>query len=270
MLNIDDLKECIEVYGCEDIHEIQHTTRYYLPKMKQFVYVNKQAGNNSSGLIIHPRFYALKGELLQISGVRSSQKYHHLSSMGKFPKRLNRGKDEIPYGIPFGFDSKTCLVEFLNRLSQLPPTYERDEVEEINEVIHEFDNLSPTEKKNLVKSRIGQGKYRDKLVDLWKSCSVSGCTEISILRASHIKPWRDSDNIERLDVYNGLLLTPNLDVTFDKGLITFSDSGEISISTFLNMDTRDKLGIDEGMKIRSLEKQHKVFLKYHRNHIFQT
>jgi 5-methylcytosine-specific restriction protein A len=54
-----------------------------------------------------------------------------------------------------------------------------------------------------------------------------------LLKASHIKPWRDSDNAERLDIYNGLLLIPNLDSAFDKGYISFDDGGKIIISDMI-------------------------------------
>ncbi len=92
------------------------------------------------------------------------------------------------------------------------------------------------------------------------------------MRASHIKPWRDSDNAERLDKYNGLLLIPNLDVAFDKGLISFKDDGMIMISPHLSPQEIDLLGIKKDMKIKKekLTHNHKKYLKYHRNKIFKN
>ena len=53
---------------------------------------------------------------------------------------------------------------------------------------------------------------------LWGGrCAVTGLDLPLLLRASHIKPWRDSDNRERLDPYNGLLLSPSYDAAFDWG-----------------------------------------------------
>jgi putative restriction endonuclease len=39
-----------------------------------------------------------------------------------------------------------------------------------------------------------------------------------MLRASHIKPWSDCSNRERLDPLNGLLLVAHIDALFDNGL----------------------------------------------------
>lgn len=78
--------------------------------------------------------------------------------------------------------------------------------------------------------------------------------------ASHIKPWRDSSSKERLDVYNGLLLTPSLDKAFDKGLITFDVKGNILISK--NFKDYNLFGINENMKIK-IEEKHKKYLEYH-------
>lgn len=38
------------------------------------------------------------------------------------------------------------------------------------------------------------------------------------LVASHIKTWSHSNNIDRLDIQNGLLLCPNHDALFDKDI----------------------------------------------------
>ena len=72
----------------------------------------------------------------------------------------------------------------------------------------EYKVLEETTRDAVVKSRLGQGVFRAKLVEIWDGCSVTGCKTIEVLRASHIKPWRSSSNSERLDPYNGLLLLP--------------------------------------------------------------
>ena len=71
--------------------------------------------------------------------------------------------------------------------------------------------MSITEKEAIIKSRLGQGLFRQKLIDYWHGCSVTQCHTLCLLLASHIRPWRFSDNQQRLDVFNGLLLTPNLE-----------------------------------------------------------
>lgn len=73
------------------------------------------------------------------------------------------------------------------------------------------ERLNETEKTSLINARIGQGKYRKDLINLWGGCSVTGYEDYKMLVASHIKPWSFSTNSERLDKFNGLLLLPNLD-----------------------------------------------------------
>lgn len=127
-----------------------------------------------------------------------------------------------------------------------------------------------TAKESLVQSRIGQGQFRAALIEYWQCCSVTGCKQIELLKASHIKPWRYSSNQERLNVFNGLLLLPNLDTCFDLGLISFDDEGKILISNQLRKATLLQLGINENMKLMKVEKHHQEFLKYHRESVFRV
>lgn len=142
-----------------------------------------------------------------------------------------------------------------------------DELEEDIENIITDDSYAETDKVTLVKSRIGQGEFRNGLLNYWKGCAVTGYKTPSMLIASHIKPWRDSDNQERLDTYNGLLLTPNLDKAFDAGFISFDSRGKILISEVF--DTPKMLGIDADMKI-GFENAHRRYLEYHRDIVFMN
>ncbi|NLZ30016.1 MAG: HNH endonuclease [Methanomicrobiales archaeon] len=148
-------------------------------------------------------------------------------------------------------------------------TPETNVFEDVREFEKANKNLSKTVRESLILSRIGQGEFRFGLIRYWKKCAVTGCDSLPLLRASHIKPWRDSDNMERLDVYNGLLLAPNLDSAFDRGYISFDNSGEILISGELSKGSRSKLGIRSGMKLRRVEESHRKYLEYHRREIFR-
>ena len=120
-----------------------------------------------------------------------------------------------------------------------------------------------------VDTRIGQDKFRKSLISYWDSkCSITDVDILQLLRASHIKPWADSDNAERLDFYNGLLLNPMLDELFDKGYITFLDDGSIVISKQINDPS--KFSIDINYKLKKVENKHKIYLNYHRENIFKT
>lgn len=128
--------------------------------------------------------------------------------------------------------------------------------------------LTSTERTQIIQSRVGQGIFRNQLIEYWNGCSVSGCSLLSVLVASHIKPWYASDNVERLDLYNGLLLQPNLDKLFDRGYITFDSKGVIHCSSFLDEYDKKILGIDKNMHLLKLENKHKNYLIYHQENCF--
>lgn len=78
-----------------------------------------------------------------------------------------------------------------------------DDIDNDKEIL----GLPKTYKDALVKSRIGQGKFREDLIDYWAGkCAVTGLKMVQLLKASHIKPWRISNNYERLDKFNGSAL----------------------------------------------------------------
>lgn len=130
------------------------------------------------------------------------------------------------------------------------------------------DVVSDTDRLALVQARRGQGRFRNVLIGLWRSCAVTGCSKPAVLRASHLKPWNLATNAERLDLYNGLLLSPNLDAVLDCGLITFTDQGRIIISRSLSTFDRETLSLHMDMKLRFVDARHLPFLQYHRDHVF--
>ncbi len=133
---------------------------------------------------------------------------------------------------------------------------------------NELAHLSVTEKQAVTKSRIGQGMFRQLLLEMWEGCAVTDIRLPNVLRASHIKPWRFSTNSERLDPYNGLLLLPQYDQLFDKGLISFDEKGTLIRSRAIEQIESRKLGIDMNDRLRTLSKQHRAFLEYHRAEVF--
>lgn len=142
-------------------------------------------------------------------------------------------------------------------------------IHDIEEFKEDFRELTDTERESIVQSRIGQGEFRTNLIKYWEKCSVTGCELLRVLKASHIKPWRCSDNIERLDKFNGLLLIPNLDSAFDTGLISFDNEGKILISNLLGDNDRKELGIHTKLHIRKIETPHIKYLEYHRRNVFK-
>ena len=130
-------------------------------------------------------------------------------------------------------------------------------------------NLSDTERDVLIKARIGQSGYRDDLLAYWGGCAITDCCVPELLRASHIKPWRAASPAERLDPFNGLLLTPNLDLAFDRGLISFDDQGQILLGEDLDPDSARALNITPCLRLRQIKPQHRDYLAWHREHLFR-
>lgn len=124
-----------------------------------------------------------------------------------------------------------------------------------------------TEKASWIKTRIGQGSFRQKLIALWGGCAITGYKDTSMLVASHIKPWRASSNDERLDRYNGLLLLPTFDKAFDSGLMSFGSSGKILISPLL--ENPETLGVVADLRL-SLRQEHQPYMAFHREQVFRN
>jgi predicted restriction endonuclease len=136
--------------------------------------------------------------------------------------------------------------------------------------VDEYLDLSETERIAIVNARVGQGRFRSALIEYWSCCAVTGCAEIALLRASHIKPWSKGTLTERLSLYNGLLLSPSLDACFDSGYVTFSDDGRIQISNRLSEQDARSLGLRADMRLSKIDPQHQPYLKYHREHVFKS
>jgi predicted restriction endonuclease len=140
------------------------------------------------------------------------------------------------------------------------------------EVQQDIDNIildktiTDTQKSVMVNTRIGQGRFREDLISYWQGCSITKYQNKSFLIASHIKPWAKSNNEERLDPFNGLLLLANIDKAFDLGYISFDDRGRILISE--ELDDYHALGINERMNVL-LVKQHQDYLAFHRESRFK-
>ncbi len=131
-------------------------------------------------------------------------------------------------------------------------------------------NLLTTEKEILVTARIGQGKYRKELLKKYENtCIVTGINKPSLLIASHIKPWALCNNEEKIDVENGLLLSPNMDKLFDNGLITFTKKGKMRVSSFISDENKAKLHITLGIKV-NLKPTNTLlqYLEYHEDVLF--
>lgn len=139
-----------------------------------------------------------------------------------------------------------------------------------SEAIGSKGGLKDGEKdENGSRRRTGQGRYKLAVVDLWKTCSVTSCSNANLLVASHIIAHKDSETHEKLDPFNGLLLTPNLDRLFDRGLISFDVLGKILIARRLEVETQLYLGIHSEMWLRFIPPETAKYLVRHREKFFE-
>ena len=123
-----------------------------------------------------------------------------------------------------------------------------------------------TEAERLFVQRIGQDEFRKSLVEYWQgTCPLTGITNDELLRASHIIPWRECDDNERIKVYNGLLLSALWDAAFDRGLVTFGDDGVPQFSPELDEAARAELRWRNPVPLRG---EHIKRLAWHRKNLF--
>ena len=148
---------------------------------------------------------------------------------------------------------------FLNFIDDHPDCRDYVATIERDTTIPETDRIA------IVKSRIGQGLFRDKLFKKYAGhCVITGLDHPKLLIASHIKPWAASTNEERIQVDNGLLLSATYDRLFDSGLITFDGSGRIYISSLLGVENTARLHLTPQTVYPLLvSQQMKQHLEYH-------
>jgi hypothetical protein len=122
-----------------------------------------------------------------------------------------------------------------------------------------------TTKQRLVNARVGQGQFREDLLERWNNkCAVTGCNIPEVLRASHIQAWEHSSDRERLDGHNGILLAASLDALFDEYLITFTNAGTMRVNRRIKEIDLNNLGVPKGVTVQ-FKTQTQVYLEIHRN-----
>ena len=171
-----------------------------------------------------------------------------------------------------GYDSRFVVSDSMRNAVSVEFETTSDPASEILAELDELNKLPETERQSIVLSRVGQGIFRAQLVSYWKACAVTGADCTPLLKASHVKPWSKSDNRERLDVFNGLLLSPNIDSAFDSGYITFDDQGKILFSSVFVGSPAFQFHMNAKLRInqRLFCQEHRSYLEYHRSEIFKN
>ena len=202
------------------------------------------------------------------SWLRFIEKHHDLSNLSpeiidKIIKNLENTVDsrEVYTRKDDISNFKSALRKFYSFLNDL----QKDDFE-YNLIT---ENIS-TDKKQVILSRLGQGNFRSSLLNKYGGkCVISNCTQSDLLVASHIKPWKFSNNEERLNPNNGFLLTPNYDKLFDKGYISINPKTiKIEYSSNLSKEVIaffDLRNISLNIEIND---EQIAFIEYHYNNIF--
>ena len=136
-----------------------------------------------------------------------------------------------------------------------------DDMQQLKEV------TNSTERDALTKARLGQGLFRQRVAQLEPACRVTGLRRQEFLLASHIKPWRNSNNNERLSGANGLLLSPHIDKLFDRYWISFDPTGELLCEHEIAKEALRCWGIKGANLIRPFNREQESFLKGHREQL---
>jgi 5-methylcytosine-specific restriction enzyme A len=168
---------------------------------------------------------------------------------------------QMRLGIKFFFKRKGATIPVDYKLLE-QPMVTSDPAEEYQLKLPNF-----TERKGLVTSRVGQGVYRKRIIHRWEyQCAVTGFDNLNVLIASHILPWAESTDDERLDIHNGILLSPDYDALFDKHLISFENNGKIILSNAVEVRAFDKIGVTGTERIsKELTFENHRYLEIHRN-----
>ena len=186
---------------------------------------------------------------------RSTSKDHYF-------ELVSRSIDVSPWengNIPDRYDDEYLLKRYNSNNDALVTDVEKE---------LSIDGLSGESRDAIVKVRINQGVFRDRLLQKYDKCCLCNVSNKNLLIASHIKPWSVSDKKERVDINNGFMFCPNHDKLFDQGYISFDDNGRILISDSLAVVDRIFMNVNDDMII-NLEEDNRKYLEYHRNNILR-
>lgn len=155
------------------------------------------------------------------------------------------------------------------------PWYQDKDNKEINNILYyDYNELITNgilEFNSEYQNRKYQHIFRKSVLDRDGKCLICCIQNTKILEACHIKPYKDSDYMEKYDQNNGITLCSNHHRLFDNGLFTFDKNWNIKISKNLSE-------YDDNLFFRQYDNCHKQTLlkfpstnnytKFHHNNIF--
>jgi len=142
--------------------------------------------------------------------------------------------------------------------------------EKIQQTVIASKTLTDTERTAIIRARRGQGLFKQNVMRVERECRITKVDNPAHLVGSHIKPWRDATNDERLDGENGLLLTPTIDHLFDRGFISFRDDGRLLVSPVADPVSLRRMGVPPEADVGDFSRGQRRFLEFHRDEVFLT
>ena len=191
--------------------------------------------------------------------------------IGKKGKSAASSLDKEVWNEYFGKWGKLALDSAVI-LSRLANKYIENKIN----VDEDFEYSEGREKERLVKTRVNQNDFRQRILASYNGkCSITGISIPTLLVASHIIPWSKNQK-ERLNPKNGVCLNNFHDKAFDKGLITITVDYKIKLSKkilrkrkeqniqkyFIEYENQSIILPDRFLPARE-------FLEYHNQNIFK-
>ncbi|MFI4971042.1 MAG: HNH endonuclease [Hyphomicrobiales bacterium] len=229
---------------------------------------------DSDGWLVDVEFEVLE-DAFDPKAMLDAYLLHGPSSHGPI-NSVGRANMEYLYALPLalGFVYLGEMSLDLNEvraegISERSLELKEDLVDEEDRRIRNRRDLGPTEIRALTLARRGQGFFRKEVAYIERGCRLTGVTERRHLRASHIKPWRESNDTERLDGSNGLLLSPHVDHLFNDGYLSFRRDGRVLRSPQLHEEVVGQWTLDLNMNVGTFTRRQENFLEYHRDVLFK-
>jgi putative restriction endonuclease len=270
--NMDKVEpgDLVFAYAQQQLKAIGVAQKHAYPAPKPASFENSSNNWSQIGWLVEVEFIQLADPVapkdhLDVIGQYLTTKSAPLDETG-------RGKER--YLVELDDRLALALVEITNTplelmTKELAPLLNADSDYEIELEIQAKHLEGDPEKIQLTKSRRGQGIFKANVRLVEDHCRVTGVTNIKHLRASHIKPWSVSSKEEKLDGFNGLLLSPHVDHLFDRGFISFKNSGDLLVSKELNPIVLYQWSISNSSNVGSFRANQSRYLEFHRDVVFQ-
>ena len=194
-----------------------------------------------------------------------AEKYSPLQATGDGNQGVYLASISQPFAQIFMEKAKISEASFVANIEAV----DNLEADQEQKAVEGRTDIGPTQKAQLVQSRRGQGIFKANVRLNETKCRVTGLSDPRFLIASHIKPWSQCSDREKLDGCNGLLLSPHIDRLFDKGWISFTDQGDILFSTKIGASVLDLWGLARSQNVGRFSPEQSVYLEFHRNSVFR-